>query len=309
MRELRLGTFSPSVLVEVAAVTGALESAGLVVRELPAKSSPEQFGALLRGELDAVLTNPDNVIAYRCEPTNPLGRTADVRILAAVDGGLGLSLFAGPAYPRVADLRGGVLGVDVAGSGFAFVAFELLAGVGLSAGSDCVVQPLGATPRRASALLAGTCACTVLNAGSDLIAESRGARRIAPATSLGPYVGAVLAACGDAVDNDDDTLARLTVVLVQTSTALIEGRHRDVAVAAARRRLDLDETAADRYYSSLIDPSAGLIPDGRLSREALATSISLRNRHSPSDRRMTVDHVLGSGLIDDRLLAFLPPSR
>ncbi|MFD1044742.1 CoA transferase [Kibdelosporangium lantanae] len=84
MRTLKLGTFSPSVLVAVATETGALARAGLTVEEVPALSSPAQFEALMDGTLDAVITNPDNVVAYRCVAHNPLRRNADVRILAAL---------------------------------------------------------------------------------------------------------------------------------------------------------------------------------------------------------------------------------
>jgi ABC-type nitrate/sulfonate/bicarbonate transport system substrate-binding protein len=86
---LIIGSFTPSVLLRVARRTGALADAGLEVTETPVPSSPEQFSALLDGSLDAVLTSPDNVLAYRYSPTNPLGRTADARIVSAVDRGGG----------------------------------------------------------------------------------------------------------------------------------------------------------------------------------------------------------------------------
>jgi ABC-type nitrate/sulfonate/bicarbonate transport system substrate-binding protein len=92
-RLVRLGVFSPSVLLGVAAADGTLDRAGLRVEEIPVASSSHQFTLLLAGELDAVLTSPDNVLAYRGSSANPLGRAVDVRILAAVDRGLGLSLF------------------------------------------------------------------------------------------------------------------------------------------------------------------------------------------------------------------------
>ena len=62
---LRVGTFSPSVLVRLARDAGALARHQLSVREVPVPSSPAQFRALLAGELDAALTSPDNVLVYR----------------------------------------------------------------------------------------------------------------------------------------------------------------------------------------------------------------------------------------------------
>ena len=56
-------------------------------------SSPAQFRSLLDGELDVALTSPDNVLAYRFDPGNPLGQVADVRIVSAIDRGMGLGLW------------------------------------------------------------------------------------------------------------------------------------------------------------------------------------------------------------------------
>ncbi|MHA6620773.1 2Fe-2S iron-sulfur cluster-binding protein [Pseudonocardia sp. DLS-67] len=297
---LRLGTFSPSVLLEVARVTGALHAAGLAVEEVPAGSSPAQFAELLAGELDAALTSPDNVLAYRFVAGNPLGRTGDVRVLAAIDRGLGLSLFAAPGRSP-AGLRGGTLAVDVPGSGFAFVAVELLARQGLRAVGDCPVEALGATPRRADALLAGRCAVTVLNAGSDLRAEAAGARRLARATAVGPYLGTVLAAHGPAVDADGSAVAALAGVLTGTAARLVAGELHDVARTAAGRRLGLDGRSAARYVATLTDPAEGLVPDGRVDRAALATLVELRNRHGTGPP-LDVDTVLADGFVDDRFL-------
>ena len=302
-QKIRVGTFSPSVLLEVAAATGALADAELDVVEVPATSSPAQFAELVAGDLDATLTSPDNVIAYRHVADNPLGETYDVRILAAIDGGLGLSLFSGPAFPDVEQLRERVLGVDVAVSGFAFVAFELLARLGLQAGLDCPVVPLGATPRRAAALLADTCSATVLNAGSDLRAEAGGAHRLARATWLGPYLGTVLAAHGPAVDADHGLLWRLTRVLTATAARLAAGELRDVATRAAADRLGLDLPAARRYVDTLTTTPEGLVSGGRVDREALATVLDLRNRWMSPGTPLDLDALLVDGLVDDRFLA------
>ena len=49
---LVVGSFTPSVVLEVARTTGRLEAAGLAVREVPVASSPGQFRSLLDGEID-----------------------------------------------------------------------------------------------------------------------------------------------------------------------------------------------------------------------------------------------------------------
>jgi hypothetical protein len=283
IRRVRLGVFSPSVLLEVAARTGAFARADLSVEEVPVGSSPEQFARLLSGELDAVFTSPDNVFAYRDAATNPLGVSADVRILAAVDRGLGLSLFAA-AGADAADLSGAVLGVDAAATGFALVAYELLARQGLRRGRDYRVEAIGSTPLRADALIAGRCTMTVLNAGSDLRAEAAGCTRLGRVSSLGSYIGTVLAAPGDSADaaggSGSATLSLLTRAVTETSRRLAAGEFRAQAADIAAVRLGLDRGWAARYAATLADPAEGLVPDGRLDPAALDTLRRLRERHA-----------------------------
>ena len=52
METIVAGSFTPSVLLDVAASTGRLEAHGLAVTEVPVKSSAGQFRSLLDGDLD-----------------------------------------------------------------------------------------------------------------------------------------------------------------------------------------------------------------------------------------------------------------
>ncbi|GGP00477.1 ABC transporter substrate-binding protein [Wenjunlia tyrosinilytica] len=302
MRQIRLGTFSPSVLLEVARVTGRLDAAGLAVVELPVTSSPQQFADLFDGRLDAGLTNPDNVFAYRFVQENPLGRTGDVRILAALDRGLGLALFTGPGREQVEDIRGGTVGVDVRGSGFAFVAFELLARAGLRADEDYRVEAFGATPRRVRALLSGACVATVLNAGSDLVAEDAGARRRSPVTELGPYVGSVLTATGMGVERNRDALRDLASVLVATARHILRTPAPAEVSTAIAERLGLTGDAVERHLAILRDSATGLVGDGRLRMVELETVIELRRAHARGECPDAVAALAG-GLLDETFLS------
>ncbi|GAA4441121.1 hypothetical protein GCM10023170_014590 [Phytohabitans houttuyneae] len=301
---LRLGVFSPSVLLGVAATTGALDRAGLAVEEVPATSSPQQFAALVAGDLDAVLTSPDNIFAHP---------HAGVRIIAAVDRGLGLSLFARPgirsggADPG-AGLRGGVLAVDVPRSGFAFVAYALLARLGLHAGLDYDVRAIGSTPRRAAALAAGECTMSVLNAGSDLRAEVAGCARISRASTLGPYVGSVLAALGSTVERRAPALRALTSALLATAAALVAGRLARPAAEVAAERLGLDADGVSRYLRTLVDPREGLVPTGRLDARSLETLCWLRSSHGAGGPELDALAAPGSGLVDERFLSGPSPA-
>jgi ABC-type nitrate/sulfonate/bicarbonate transport system substrate-binding protein len=272
---LTIGSFTPSVLLRVARRTGALAEAGLEVTETPVPSSPGQFTALLDGSLDAVLTSPDNVLAYRYSPTNPLGRTADARIVSAVDRGLGLGLY---AKGEPAELRGGTLGVDVPGSGFAFAMYALAESVGLGR-DDYAVVALGSTPKRLQALLRGECAATMLNAGNELHAEAAGYRALATVSrTCAPYLGTVLAVVGDA---RLDPARRLAAALAGTAAAVVAGRLDEETAAEAVDALGLPAPLAERYLARLKDAAEGLVPDGAVDPAALATVVGLRRRYRP----------------------------
>jgi ABC transporter, phosphonate, periplasmic substrate-binding protein len=296
---LRLGVFSPSPVFEVARTTGILDESGVKVETVPCTSSGEQFGDLLDGRLHAVLTSPDNVLAYRDAEASPLGRSGDVRILAAVDRGLGLSLFTRPGLDLATTQERPVLGVDVPSSGFAFVAYELLARLGLRAHRDYEVLALGSTPRRAQALLAGTCSVTVLNAGNDLRAEESGATRLARAVTLGSYIGTVLAAKASTIDRRIELLHRLVDLMLQTADALANGALEGPAREFASAALGLGPDGVERYLDALRSPDEGLVRGGHVDADSLATLCWLRRRHGPTQG--SADE--GPALLDDRFVA------
>lgn len=280
MISIRLGTFTPSVLLDVCRRTGTLGRAGLAVEESPVPSSPAQFASLEGGELDAVFTSPDNVIAYRFVTDNPLGRLIDVSVVAALDRGLGLSVWTAPPFPSAEQVRGAVVGVDVPTSGFAFVAYELLARLGIPRDAYTPAK-LGATPKRADALAAASIAATVLNAGNELRAESRGCHPQLRASAIGPYLGTVLARRDDAGPRIRDGVDRLADALLETASAVLRGENDDLAADAAVRLLGLGPQDASRHLACLRDPREGLVADGIADRRSIETLVSLRAAYLP----------------------------
>lgn len=296
---ITVGVFSPSVLLRVAARTGELHRRGLSVREIPVASSPQQFAALDDGSLDAALTSPDNVVAYRFLADNPLGRQLDVRIVSAVDRGMGLALYARPGTTTVQDLRGTTIGVDVAASGFAFVLFEILARSGLRRDRDYTVAELGSTPNRLAALLEGRCTATMLNAGSDLRADEAGMVRLHDVTEVAPgYLGTVLAAHAEPTAE----VRALATALRATTQDIREGRARPDALAEATD-IGLPQHLAQRYVQRLLDPERGLVSSGAVELASLRSVVELRLRHLPGRAYAGIDLLAmatdpDSGLID-----------
>lgn len=294
MTRIVVGSFTPSVLLDVARETGRLDERGLEVSEVPVTSSPAQFRSLLDGELDVALTSPDNVLAYRFNPRNPLGELADVRIVAAIDRGMGLGLYGAPGT-TAADLVGARVGVDVATSGFALALYALADTLGVGRDDYELVQ-LGSTPRRLEALLAGECDATMLNAGNELIAARRGCVQLASgADELSPYLGTVVAVAG-AAHLEEGRL--LSDALLATAEEILAGGLDEQVAASAARRLDLDDELAGLYLARLRDPREGLVPGGIVDRGSLETLVRLRTTYLPSPGPTGGD-VLDAALAED----------
>jgi ABC-type nitrate/sulfonate/bicarbonate transport system substrate-binding protein len=276
--QIVVGSFTPSVLLDLARSTGRLGERDLEVSEVAVTSSPAQFRSLLDDELAVALTSPDNVLAYRFNPRNPLGELADVRIVAAIDRGMGLGLYA-RAGTRPTELRGARIGVDIGTSGFALALYALADSLGV-ARDEYELVALGSTPRRLEALLAGDCTATMLNAGNELIAEHHGCVRLAGAAELlSPYLGTVVAVAGE---QHLDVAGRLSRALLDTAAEIVGGGLTDAAAESAARRLDLDGATAKRYVDRLRDPLDGLVPDGVVDRGALETLVRLRTTYLPT---------------------------
>jgi ABC-type nitrate/sulfonate/bicarbonate transport system substrate-binding protein len=295
-----VGTFSPPVVLDLAASSGLLEAAGLEVTEHPVASSPAQFRSLVAGDLQVALTSPDNVLAYRYNPHNPLGELLDARIVGAVDRALGLGLYARPGS-TAEDLRRARIGVDVPHSGFALALYALADRLGVPPDAYELVT-LGSTPQRLQALLAGECDATMLNAGNELLAEAAGCTRLGGVTDhFAPYLGTVVAVVGE----DHLPTARLLVrALTETCAEVLGGALDAEAMKAAQRRLGLDEALARRYVDRLRSPAEGLVPDGVVDRASLETLVALRAAWLPEtvDGHDVMDAALveGSGLVDVR---------
>ena len=274
---LSVGSFSPSILLDLTRRTGRLADQGLAATEVPVASSPGQFRSLVLGELDVALTSPDNVIAYRFSPGNPLRELLDTRIVSAVDRGMGLGLYARPGV-GVADLLGARIGVDVPSSGFALALYGLLDSLGVDRAAVELVS-LGSTPRRREALVAGDCEATMLNAGNELVAEHQGCALLASVPEvLGPYLGTVVAVVGE---EHLEPAARLASALTATAADVLAGRLDEEAVEVTVERLGVDDTLARRYVERMRSADHGLVGDGVVDPAALRTLVRLRQRYLP----------------------------
>jgi ABC-type nitrate/sulfonate/bicarbonate transport system substrate-binding protein len=296
------------LVCRVARDRGYFAREGLHVVEVPVISSRAQFGSLVSGEYGLVLTSPDNVLAYRLDPANPLGGAHDVRIVAAVDRGLGLSLIGAPGVRRVEDLRGEIVAVDIPDSGFAFVLYHLLAAHGLTAGVDYQVVAAGTTPRRRDGLLAGEFAATLLGAGHDVVAVGSGCHRLVrAAAAIRPFLGTVLAGMGSFLEANSQLVDRFLAAWSAAAGELIYSAGRGATMSAVETHLNLSGAAGQDYYSALLSPHEGLIADGGMDLEAFTEVARLRAAHGRLGGVVPEPGpLLATGVVDKRCLPGRP---
>jgi len=294
---LNVGTFTPSLLIDLTRSSGALRRAGLEVHESLVPSSPAQFTSLEGGEFDVVFTSPDNVIAYHFLSANPLQRRIPLRIICGIDRGLGLSLCTSASVADTQDLRGKILGVDVPQSGFAFVAYALLDRAGLHPG-DYIVEALGSTPRRTEALIEGRCAVTILNAGNELRAVGAGCSIVSPVSDLGPYFGTVLATRSGDEDSLKEVNLQLADALIATTHEIVAGDREADVIEAAMRLLGLTEHEAQDHYECLRNPTTGFAESGRIDRASIATLVELRHSFSPTPELDSIIDAIDTVVLD-----------
>jgi ABC-type nitrate/sulfonate/bicarbonate transport system substrate-binding protein len=297
---LRVGYFSASAVLAAA----DFAAHGLSVTAEPVTSSSAQFRSLTGGEYDLVLTSPDNVAAYRFGSHNPLRERLDVRIVRAVDGGLGLALLA--RVDSVEQLRGGRVGVDVPESGFAFWLYDLLAAHGLRRDEDYEVVALGATPRRAVALAEGGCDATLLYGGLTIAARSSGCAVLGRLSEhVHPYLGTVLAGSTPWLDTHADVVTRFCAAWREAAERVLGLPADDDLI---KQTYDVTGDAADEMLRVLHDPREGVIVDGMVNAAALDNVLALRRRHGRPEAVADLDaaldaangDVLRTGIIDPR---------
>ncbi|MFM1918206.1 MAG: hypothetical protein RJB01_1721 [Actinomycetota bacterium] len=258
---VHLGQFSGSPVIAAAEHLGLDAQYGLKLTTSRVMSSPAQFQSLNTGEIDVAITSPDNVLLYGTTAKNPLETELPIRMIRAIDRGLGLALFTTADFTETSDIPGSAIAVDVVKSGFALLLFTMLADLGIS--RDQVDFPeLGATPKRLTAVLAGEADGTILNAESRIGAQEAGLKQWRTSRDISAhYLGTVLAVRRTF---DPDTEQRLVGLWNETTTWLLTAPDTDVRTALQNAGL-----GSAAYLELLRNPDFGLLDDPAVQREDL----------------------------------------
>lgn len=250
---VNIGQFSHSPVLAAAEHLGLLTEQGLEIRTQRVPSSPAQYEWLRDGVIDVAITSPDNVLLYATTEKNPLGAQLDIRVLRAIDRGLGLSLVTRPEIDLTAIDTPVRMGVDVLRSGFAFLLRSMLAALDV-AEADLDFTEVGSTPQRMGLLLDGEIDGTILNAESMVQAVAAGMRVWSTSADISPdYLGTVIAV---GPDFDPAAEAALLTAWAGGTAWLMDAPQAEVSamLAALDARLGTEE-----YLAVLRSPATGLL--------------------------------------------------
>jgi ABC-type nitrate/sulfonate/bicarbonate transport system substrate-binding protein len=265
---------------------GFFEAQGLAVQLAYTPTSGFLVTSVLDGKADIAFAAIDNVIAYQEGqgeakiPDNP-----DLFAFMGGDGGF-ISIVAAPAVANIADLKGRTVSVDAMTTGFAFVVRELVARNGLTE-SDVNFVRAGGTATRYRDLVAGKHDATLLRTPFELLAESRGFRRIASAETLGAYQGTVgLARRSWAREHEAALIGFLRAYKAATDW-LYDRANREVAEALLVAHIrDMTPALAKQSYGLLVTDKGGLSRELKPDAAGITTVLQLRSKFATPQKTL-----------------------
>ncbi len=240
----------------IAEAMGFYAREGIAVEMTLTGSSVRQLEELTRGGFDIGFQQSDHVV-------RGVEQGSDLFIFMAHGHAPELSLVVAPGIRAFADLRGRVIAVDGARTGYALILRQLLARQGLRDG-DYTFREFGGSRERVDALLAGHGAASWLNSPFDRNLFAKGYGTLGTTTELFPTYPGSIAAARRAWARDNS--GRLTAFIRAIRSAhawMRDPAHRQQAIDILPSRLGIDAASAGNAYDEFGRRSLPAItPDG-----------------------------------------------
>jgi ABC-type nitrate/sulfonate/bicarbonate transport system substrate-binding protein len=272
----------------VAQEKGFFARNGVDVRVTPTPSSVFQLTNLIAGKFDIAMTAIDNLIAYRENQGEEPVPGPDLFAFMGSDNGF-LRLVSVPEVDSYAKMKGKTLSVDARTTGYAFVAFEMMARSGLQLDKDYKVVRAGGVLQRFDALMKKEHDATLLLSPFEVQAEARGFHRLGDATKvLGAYQGLVGGARKAWADANRDAVVGYTRAFIQAVDWLYDPANKAEAIAIFRKNLpQMNEQAAATAYSVLLSPTDGFQKKAQIDIQGVRTVLQLRSKYAQPSKTLT----------------------
>jgi ABC-type nitrate/sulfonate/bicarbonate transport system substrate-binding protein len=295
---LNVGFFGKNAAMLAAQNQGFFAAQNLTVNYLQIQSSEQAFTDLRDGKYDIVLASIDNVVNFRLNPHNALGAAQPVQAFMSVDYASNLTLAGKLGVTSVEDLRGKKVAVDAPASGFAYVAYEILANHGLQKGVDYTTVSIGGGLGRFNALLAGTVDGTLLNAGFEIRAAAQGRPLFENVYDVAnPYLGTTGDALEPWMQAHPSELIRFIRAYVAASAWAFDPANRSAAVTSLVAP-GITPAIAERIFDASVEPGKGMVRDayiGDFEREGLANLLYLREKYDGFETRQNLKKLATPG--------------
>ena len=267
---------------------GFFRDEGLSVALTPTPNSVFLVKSLLKGDHDIALAAFDNVVAYQeGQGEVALDEPPDLVAFAGITRGT-VRLVAHPSIERIADLKGKVLGVDAVNTGYSLALRKILRDVGGLRDDDYTLQPIGGTGLRARALMENKTVATMLTTPLDLVAESKGYRRLASLIDVGPYQSTVAFTRRSWAAAHRDTVVRFARATARSMDWIFDPAHRAEAVAMYRKYVkDATDGEARAAVESLVGEKEGFARGARLDPPGMANVLKIRSEFAQPPRALS----------------------
>jgi ABC-type nitrate/sulfonate/bicarbonate transport system substrate-binding protein len=227
----------------------------------------------------------DNIVAAAEGQSDvPLPAPFDMVAVLGVRGGIN-SVVARPEIDGFAGIKGKVVAVDAAKSGYAIVLYQILLKKGLTYGNDYTTVAVGSTANRAAALEDGRAAAAMIDVTSDRPLQKRGFKILADATAeLGAYQGsAIVARRPWAQDHEAELAAFIRAYVAATDYVFA---HRDEAIAELKTHVkDMSDDELGTLYDRITGPG-GLDRHAALDLAGIDNVLKLRETYGEPKKQM-----------------------
>ena len=257
-RPLKLAVISEGTTswpLYVAQAKKLFERAGITVEVTLTASSVKQLEQLTQGGYDIGFQQSDHVV-------RAVENGSDLFIFMAISPQPELSLVAAPRIGSFDNLKGGVIAVDGARSGYALVLRKLLADKGLRDG-DYAFREFGGSKERYEALRGGDAFASFLNPPFDRNLFAAGFRSLGTLGDYFPtYPGSIAAARRSWARDNEPRLAAFIRGMNAAFAWLEDRNNKQEAIEILRARLEIEAEAAARAFDQFsAKPRPTIVPE------------------------------------------------
>jgi ABC-type nitrate/sulfonate/bicarbonate transport system substrate-binding protein len=286
--KLSIVTFSgaTNLPVWIALDKGFFKKEGLDVQHEVTRGSQAVMEGLMSGKYHFGSAALDNTIAYTEGQGDVKIDNFDLVAILGVHSGMS-RIVSRPEIKSWQDLKGKVVAVDAANSGYGLVMYKLLEMNGLKKDRDYTVLAVGSGRERVAALKEGKAFAAAVSPPEDTHIKKEGYNVLADATEvIGSYQGsAYVVRRAWAKENEKDVLAFIRA-MVAASDYVFSNKADAIAVMKTRIKGISDEEA-ETIYMAMTSGKGGLNKGAKVNDAGVKMLLDLRNEFSGSDKKLT----------------------